>query len=375
MKEWHRWNRRVAAGLIGAAAAVAGFNLVLDPYSVFKSAEWLRQGYNLNERFRKIEHLRENIGKHDSFILGASTMGLFPIEEAQSMRPGSSWYNLAFLAGTPPEALRALQFLKSSGEPIKEVMFGIDIFAFRKLTGSNEMWKREHPLVSGESWLSWYKSHVFASSFLFGVERVLHNLNPAPRLHFDVNGTGRYFLPRWDNAIKADEAKFIKEQIYERNKNGGKEIQKSRIVLVQERFDELGQLKAWLDQNGVKSHFWINPMHWKNLETIEPSSLEAFRRKVRKAVGEVPDYSTRTDITGDDRKFYEWQHFRPSTAALITHEVLGQRESTERQPGNAVAQSMVGSMHARTDSVQELNSRVIGQLHVAPKQLGRVAPL
>lgn len=322
MNSWVQWNRKVKIGLAAAAFVVVGFNVLIDPYSVLKTAEWMRQGYNLNERFRKIEYLRNNIGKYDSFILGASTMGLFPVDVPEKLKPGSNWYNLSFLAGTPPEMLRALKFLKSNGQPIKEVMFGIDVFAFRKVENSREMWKREHPLISGESWAHWYKTQIFASSFTFGVERLLHNSHDVPRLYFDVDGTGRYFLPRWDAAITKDEAKFIQEQIYERNKNGGKEIQRSGIVLIKERFDELRELKQWLDDNGVASHFWINPMHRKSIETIEPDSLNSFRQQVTNAIGNIPDFSLRRDFTDDDRKFYEWQHFRPTTANLISTEIL-----------------------------------------------------
>lgn len=326
MNKWVRWNRWVVGGLVASAISVVGFNLLLDPYSVFRTAEWMRQGYNVNERFRKIEYLRHHIGKHDSFIIGASTMGLFPVDEAQRLRPGRHWYNLSFLAGTPPEALRALKFLHAQGAPIAEVMMGIDIFAFRKLGDSTEMWKREHPLVVGDSWTHWYKANLFASSFVFGVERVVHNLNPAPRLYFDIEGTGRYHLPRWDKEIARDPAAFIQKQIYERNKNGGKEIQRSGIVLIQERFDELAELKSWLDANGIRNHFWINPMHWKNIATITPEALTTFRRMIKQSVGDIPDYSLRTDFTQADNRFYEWQHFLPSTANLIVKEILGSQQ-------------------------------------------------
>jgi hypothetical protein len=328
MKTWSGWNFRVCVGLAACAVSVATFNLAIDPYSVFGTAEWMRQGFNLNERFRKIEHVRKHIGQHDSFIIGASTMGLFPAEEADALRPGSNWYNLSFLAGTPPEALRALKYLKAQGQPIKEVMFGVDIFAFRKLEGSRETWKREHPLVVGESWLNWYKSHLFASSFFFGIEKVLHNLE-SPRLYFDVDGKGRYYQPRWDAWIQRDEKDFIKKQIYDRNGMGGKEIQKSGVVLVQKRFDELAELKSWLDENHIQSHFWINPMHRMNMNTMEPAALEDFRSKVTHAIGIVPDYSARTDFTDDDHKFYEWQHFRPTTATLIMKEILQNKDFPE----------------------------------------------
>lgn len=320
--KWSTWNKVALGGIAAAALSVIAFNVVLDPWSTLKTAEWMRQGYNLNERFRKVEFLRHNIGKFDSFILGSSTMGLWPVEPAAQSRPEGRWYNLAFLAGTPPDALRALKYLHSQGQPIKEVVYGIDIFAFRKAERSREMWKREHPLVAETGWWDWYRSHLFASSFLFGLDRIAHEMKQEPRMFFDVDGTGRYYLLDWDRQIAQDETSFIKKQIYAPLEKRG-ELQSNNLVLIQERFDELADLKRWLDEQGVVSHFFINPMHWATIASIQPASLAEFRSKVREAVGEVPDYSLREDFIRDDRKFYEVKHYRPSTAALMASEILG----------------------------------------------------
>ena len=342
MTSWKRWNLALAIGLVVAGASVPAFNLILDPYSVLGTADWMRQGYNVNERFRKVEHLRTHPGEHDSYILGSSIMGLFPPEVAQEVHPDGHWYNLAFLAGTPPEALRALKFLKAQGQPIKEVMFGIDMFAFRKLEGTgSEPWKREHPMVTGESWAKWRTSQVLASTFMDGLEKVGHNFNKQPRLSFDVDGTGRYFLLNWDREIATDHAAFIARQITGKHNGDGSAPKRSTVAFIQERFDELGELKQWLDDNGVKSHFWVNPMHRKNMATLSEASIEDFRQRVTAAVGEVRDYSKRADFCDNDELFYEWKHFRPVAAAQIMREVLAAADGRAPPEVNFESQKLV----------------------------------
>ena len=323
MKSWASWNRKLVAGMVLAGATVPLFNLSLDPYSVLGTAEWMRQGYNVNERFRKVEHLRTHPTLHDSFIMGSSIMGLFPPEVAHELRPDGSWYNLAYLAGTPPEALRTLKFLKSQGIQVRNVLFGVDMFAFRKLEGTgSEPWKQEHPMVTGETWTKWRASQLLASTFLDGLEKVGHNLNQFPRLSFDVEGSGRYFLHNWDREISRDHKAFIARQIT--NKHGGQDSnpKRSSVAFIQARFDELGELKRWLDLNGIESHFWINPMHRANMATLTEASIDEFRRGVFKAVGAIPDYTRRLDICNRDDFFYEWKHMLPSTTAIVMKEIL-----------------------------------------------------
>ncbi|TXG99986.1 MAG: hypothetical protein E6R08_00705 [Nevskiaceae bacterium] len=341
MNSWGKWSTCVAVGAMAAALSVAAFNVVIDPYSVLKTNEGMRPGYNPNERFRKIEFLKGHVGQFDSFVLGASTMGLFPNESLNSMRPEGRWYNMSFLAGTPPEALRALKYLKAKGMPIHEVVYGLDMFAFRKLGAHSELWRREHPEITGESNYSWMKRHIFASTLMDGTERLTHNwLNSKPKLVFDFDGTGRYYLARWDREIEQDHKAFIQRQIYDKFNLGDKKPKPAGVALVQERFDELAELKKWLDENRIVSHFWINPIHWKNLATVDERTLAEFRSGVKRAIGDVPDYTLRKDVYSRDDLFYEWQHFRPQAASLILREVLSPAHGSQAvaSAGGALAQ-------------------------------------
>lgn len=324
MKSWSKWSAAVAIGALSMSALVAAFNVLVDPYSVFRTNEGMRSGYNPNERYRKVEHLKKSIGQHDSFVMGASTMGLYPMEIFKEVRPEGRWYNLSFLSGTPAEALRVLKYLKDQGEPIKEIVYGIDMFSFRQLAPYKELWRQEHPDISGESWYSWWKKHVFASTLLDGIERLTHNwMNDKPRVVFDLEGTGSYRMVRWEREIERDEGAFIRKQLVDKQPKPAGEISAAEITLIDARFDELKELKDWLDLNGVKSHFWINPMQWRQMQTIHDRTMAEYRRKVFAAIGQVPDFTTRDDICSNDRAFLDLQHYRPKVAERLVREVLG----------------------------------------------------
>jgi hypothetical protein len=230
--------------------------------------------------------------------------------------------------------------------PVKEVVFGIDMFAFRKIEAHRQLWRQEHPDITGESRYSWWKRNVFGSTLIDGTERLTHNwLHDQPKLIFDFDGTGRYYLARWDREIEKDPQAFIRKQIYEKFNLGDKKPKPAGIALVKERFTELAELKQWLDANGVKAHFWINPIHWKNLATVDDATMAEFRKGVRDAVGDVPDYTLRDDIVREDRLFYEWNHFRPVAGYKILSEVLGKSDAVESARVVAAMASSDGNAH------------------------------
>lgn len=323
-RSWAQWNKALAASLIACGLVVPGFNIVLDPYSVLGTASWMRDGYNVNERFGKVDFLLKNPGRYDSFIMGSSIMGLFPPAAAQEVRPEGHWYNLAYLAGTPPEALRTLKMLKASGHPIRNVLMGVDMFAFRKLDGeAKAAWKEEHPQVTGETRWRWMTKQLLASTFLEGVEKIGHNANDRPRIVFDIAGSGQYRLLNWEREIAEDHEAFMDRQIRKKHSKAQGTPKQSDVVMVQERFDELAELKTWLVANGIEHRIWINPMHRANMATLSDASINEFRTRVAEALqGRVKDFTLRDAYSHDDRLWLEWKHLRESTGGSVLQEVL-----------------------------------------------------
>ena len=308
------WNRRLLRYVIGVVAAILLFNVLVDPYEIFRLVSY-RGGFAPNERFNKVEYLLAHPDKYDSFIVGSSVMGLFDPRVVESKRPGQRAYNLSFLRGTPAEALATLRTLKAHGVKIKEIVMGIDVFPFIESSEYVEPFRRPHPAVSGESVAAFYASYMFTSGIVQGINRLSHALEPQPKIAFDLRGTGEYRLLAYEQEIARDQAAFIRRQMFPLP-----EANMAKFVWVQKRFDELQALKDWLTSGGIRAEFFIHPLHHSTLDLIEVASMAEFREKVRSILGSVPDYSRVDQITHDDRNYYDRKHYRP----VVAKEILGQ---------------------------------------------------
>ncbi len=307
------WNYWVAAAFLFGGLVVVMFNFLVDPYEVFGHV-YLRSGYAVNERYRKMEHLLRDDVHYDAYILGSSVMGVFDPGTASRITD-HSFYNLSFLAGTPQEAFDVLRALKRNGKPIKEVLIGIDFFTFYerpRLSPAN----RPHPEVSGESWASFYSSYLFAPGLWQGATRIAHHLQAQPSIYFDVDGTGMYHLYGFDRARAGDPAQYYKDHFLPNALNG------ANIRWVDERFVEFTELCKWLDDNGIKARMFIHPFYGETLATISEQSYREFRERLLRIRPDVVDFSGERAITQDKANYYDARHYRGEVADAVMHTVL-----------------------------------------------------
>ena len=309
------WNVFVACAFLLGGLAVVMFNYFVDPFEVF-GHHYLRSGYAVNERFRKVEHLLHDNVSYDSYILGSSVMGVFDPSVASRLS-GHSFYNLSFLAGTPQEAFDALRALKRNGKPIKEVLIGIDFFTFyERPPKSGAPAYRPHPAVSGESWPSFYGSYLFASGAWQGLTRIAHHLQPDPSLYFDVDGTGMYHLYEYDRMIASDYPRHIQEHFPPNAWNG------VDIHWIDQRFTEFAELCKWLDDNQIEARLFIHPFYRDTLSTISDASYLEFKTRLLKIRPDIVDFSVARDITQDTHWYYDKRHYLSRVADMIMAIVL-----------------------------------------------------
>lgn len=310
-RAWNYWI--VATFLIGGLAVVA-FNYLVDPYEVF-GHQYLRSGYAINERFRKVEHLMRDDVHHDAYILGSSTMGVFDPDTASRLT-GHSFYNLSFLAGTPQEAFDTLRALKRSGKPIKEVLIGIDFFTFYERPQGNATTFRPHPLVSGESRTSFFGYYLFAAGLWQGGVRVVHHLNDSPSILFDVNGTGMYHLYDYDRARVEDPATYSAAHFQPKSLSG------TEVRWIDDRFVEFENLCRWLDENKIEAKLFIHPYYQPTLETISDKSYREFKSRILKIRPDAVDFSVARGITQEQSWYYDKRHYRGVVADMVMASVL-----------------------------------------------------
>lgn len=328
---WERWNNLLVVLLALAALGVPAFNVVTDPYGVF-GVRWKHDSAAFNERYLKLEHLMKHPSKHDAFVLGSSMMGSFDPNVLNATTPGLSWYNLAFLGGTPRESLDALQALRKHGIVPKAVLVGIDFFPFRQDdSGEGSPSRYPHYIVTGEHPWLWYRHFLYASSFVTGATRVLGSGGGLPYIEFDIEGGGRYRLIRQEAEMAKDPAGYANRHLPRSVPVKGNG---SDVAWVESRFEDLAKLAGWLDTNKVKAHYFVHPFNHRLLDSVSGKSMAEFRARVRSIVGDLQDFSTDDGMTRNDLNYFDTKHYTQAVANEVIERVLGNTAKASTNVGS-----------------------------------------
>jgi hypothetical protein len=180
------------ATLLGLAA-IAGFNILVDPLGVFpgwhlKSFEPLR--YLGSDRVAKAEMARR--GDWQTIILGSSRAQIgFPVQHPAL--PTNRTCNLSLAAARLPEVVAEFDFARRSN-PLKQVIFCLDLYMFCE----GPDWKQdfqESRLNPGFNRVSYYCKHLLGRAATDGsweaVGRQLRHYRPVPQetlgfFHFEL---------------------------------------------------------------------------------------------------------------------------------------------------------------------------------------------
>jgi hypothetical protein len=296
---------------------VVGFNYFIDPFGIFKTD--LIPDYAINERYRKVDFLLRHPQQFNSLLLGSSVVGLFNPETATRLsKDRAKFYNLSYLGGTPKESYQSVAALQSNGFRLKEVIVGIDLFAFKDIDKPYGPADHPHPIVTGESPVKFTASYLFASSFYQGFNKITHAFKSTPDIRFNPEEDGHYQLVKYDNDIQTDHATFIEKHLKHAV------TPKGVPVWIPQRFTDLKVLVELLKNNGVKARYFIHPQSHLLTEAQPPSTMETFRTKIKDIIPDVYDFSDYAQITNNDCLFYDIKHYRPVVADKIMQAIMNE---------------------------------------------------
>jgi len=297
------------------------WNLVVNPYQIFDSRFSIGDRFSsstTNERFLKVDYLirsrKNSEAGPDSLIVGSSIMGLVDTALINQFFPGRRFYNMAFLAAKPDEVLATLRGLKREGVTINIVVYGLEPIAFTDTRTYGQAY-RLHPEVIGQSRVRYFFDSLFASSLSDGFSRLVSVVRGKTSVRYDIEGTGRYYLERYDREIANDHATFIGKQF----PVGAKPIKAPPWI--EGRFNDFQELAQWLAKEGVDAKFYLNPLHPYVAQAYGKERLAAFKQKVAELSGhnDINDCTNVLNNAGDiNSRFYDYKHFRPSESILVT---------------------------------------------------------
>ena len=239
-------------------------------------------------------------------------MGLVDPALVNQYFPDRHFYNLAFLAAKPDEILATLQGLKRKGVTIKTVVYGLEPIAFTDIKSYGPAYEL-HPETSGQSRQRIIFDYLFASSLSDGFSRLITGISGKPSVRYDIEGTGRYYLERYDREIEQDHGAFIRKQF----PVNAKPVKAPPWI--DSRFEDFRKLAQWLNDEKIESRFYLNPLHPHVAEAYGEKRLAEFKQKITELSGAVRVRDCSKLLQGNDvnQLFYDYKHFRPIKAAKV----------------------------------------------------------
>jgi hypothetical protein len=336
------WKAALVAGGI-AAWSLPVWNVVVNPYQIFKTHFAIGDRYTsstTNERYLKVEYLLNEAKKAspnsskaivgqindesprvsvktkstapDSYIVGSSIMGLVEPSLVNQYFHDRHFYNLAFLAAKPDEILATLRGLKRDGVTIKIVLYGFEPIAFTDIKSYGPAYQL-HPEASEQSRQRVVFDYLFVSSLSDGFSRLVTAMSGNPSVRYDIEGTGRYYLERYDQEIEKDHGAFIRKQ-FPLNAKPAK-----APPWIESRFEDLRKLARWLKDERIDAKFYLNPLHPYVAKAYSIERLAEFKVKITQLTG-MDGINNCTAILMDDevnRRFYDYKHFRPTETSKV----------------------------------------------------------
>ncbi|RWS47742.1 hypothetical protein CKA56_16195, partial [Arcobacter venerupis] len=105
---------------------VGGVNYLVDPFDVFHT-KILKEQFQINERFVKIEFLEKNHNKFDSYMFGSSCIGTTPPDVLNQYMNDANFYNFTIASANLYDYLLHLQYFIKKEYPLKNLYLEIDI--------------------------------------------------------------------------------------------------------------------------------------------------------------------------------------------------------------------------------------------------------
>lgn len=311
-----KWLIAFVASLGLAAAVVAGFNIVVDPFGVFgdKVLKW--HSYNMvnNPRVAKIGYLDQYHERYNSYIIGGSkSSSISPELLNQYYGDDAKFYSMLMYGGDFNDYEKTLYYLVDEYKP-KNIVVHMSLQEISHFNEKATDFKQSlHAKVSGESKFSFYLDYLklnpsYGYSKLEGyAKRAVDSFEYSQF----IPETGVY------NKVKRDAEKVDDLEAYmQANKAAFAPFGKLEASALDKNVEALARMKAYAESHGATFRLITGATSEQELLSYDMEDLKEYWAKLAE-VTDFWDFSGYTPISGDARYFYDTMHYRNTLGSMM----------------------------------------------------------
>ncbi len=295
---------------------IGGVNYIIDPFNIFHT-KILKEQFQMNERFMKIEYLEENKYKYNSYMFGSSRIGTTPPNIINKYLDNANFYNFTISSANIYDYLIHLEYFIKNKYFIKNLYLQIDIDNMNAYSRSESDYLRKaHPFVVGETLESYYLSYL-SGFFPFNTNGKI-NLNIQ---RDDLTGyfieTGIWTKPIKEEKIRINPEKFIQEE-------NSFNIENKRSLKNTKSKDNTSALKKIVDlclENDINLIVFTTPHNKNMMDSFMVDDYLEFLKMIS-SLTNFYDFTGYNSITTNNINYYESSHYREIVGKLIAAKIF-----------------------------------------------------
>ena len=304
--------------LIGVLFA-GGVNYIVDPFNIFHT-KFLKEQFQMNERFMKIEYLEENKNKYNSYMFGSSRIGTTPPNIIDKYFENAKFYNFTVSGANFYDYLTHLKYFIKNEYPIKNLYLQIDIDNMTNFSWAESNYLvKYHPFILEQSLNKYYLLYL-TGLFPFNIKgKIIENINQKDLVGYYLE-TGIWTRPIKEKKIQENPEKFIKEEI-------SFNVQNKRMIKNTQFENNSKALKEIVDlclENNINLIIFTTP-HNKNM--MDSFIVEDYLKflKMISIYTDFYDFTGYNTITTENINYYESSHYRENVGRLIAAKIFNDK--------------------------------------------------
>ena len=319
---WKKWLLLFFGAVLGCAALLAGFNVVVDPFGVFgdRFLDWYEYDMTMNPRVAKIAWLERHHGDYDSYVIGSSKASSISVSELNEYMD-ASFYNMTWYGGDLADERALVRYLIEN-YTVKNIVLTVDPQCAALFdTGGDSLKEIMHCRADGSSPMVFYAKYLFAN----------------PEYNFDklASWLRRDYLQR-PAAVYVAQTGVYNKQVrdatpigalpeYLALENNVFDLEYSALPCIDEAIGAIADIKRMCGENGVDLMVIGVPIYKDDFARYDPERLALFWEELA-GVTDFYDFWCGSPVNRDIRYFYDSEHFRNNAGTMALAYIFGRQD-------------------------------------------------
>jgi hypothetical protein len=302
-----------------AVGFVGGVNYLVDPFDIFHT-KILKEQFQINERFIKIEFLEKNHNKFDSYMFGSCRIGTTPPDVLNQYVNDANFYNFTISSANLYDYLLHLQYFIKKEYPLKNLYLEIDIDNMNNYGRIESDYLRKfHPYVLDQSLYSYYISYL-TGFFPFNIRgKIELNIKRDDITTYSLE-TGSWSKPIKEKKIQENPLKFISEE-------SSFHIKNARLIKNSSKLKNLKALSEIVNlskKNNINLIVFTTPYNKNMMDNFILNDYFDFLKEISTVIN-FYDFTGYNSITLNNTNYYEPSHYRENVGRLIAAKIFNDK--------------------------------------------------